>query len=149
MQNTPKTPAPTTLASTKPANDDAACPPIRRVFEEEFEGQERKINYKIKSNMKLINNHLYKIFADVGSTKSLEFTQSKFDKELKSVKKDVKKITLEMKELTKALYDPNLVSDRFIKLEHRFRKNKLRIDGTTEKKNQKKLGNNPKIKSRN
>lgn len=107
--------------------------PIRRVFEEEFEGQERKINYKIKSNMKLINNHLYKIFADVESTKSLAFTQNKLDKELKSVKKDVKKIKIEMKELTKALSDPNLVSDRFIKLEHRSRKNILRIDGTTEK----------------
>ena len=107
--------------------------PIRCVFEEEFEGQESKINYKIKSNMKLINNHLYKIFADVESTKSLEFTQNKLDKELKSVKKDVKKIKIEMKELTKALSDPNLVSDRFIKLEHRSRKNILRIDGTTEK----------------
>lgn len=110
VQNTLKTPAPTTPASTKLTNDDELVNTIKRVFQEEFEIHERKINGVIKCNMELASKRLTKISAEVIKvTKCFELTQNKLDEELKSIKKDITKMKSEMKELTEDLPDPNPV----------------------------------------
>ena len=110
---------------------------IRRIFQEEFEVHERKINDMIKCNMELADNRLHKISIEVfGTTKSLEFTQNKLERELKPVKKNITKIKSEMKEFTEDLLDLNLASDKLIELEDRSRRNNLRVDGITEQPNQ-------------
>ena len=110
---------------------------IRRIFQEEFEVHERKINDMIKSNMELADNRLHKISIEVfGTTKSLEFTQNKLERELKPVKKNITKIKSEMKEFTEDLLDLNLASDKLIELEDRSRRNNLRVDGITEQPNE-------------
>ena len=110
VQNTLKTPAPTTHASTKLTNDDELVNTIKRVFQEEFEIHERKINGVIKCNMELASKRLTKISAEVIKvTKCFELTQNKLDEELKSIKKDITKMKSEMKELTEDLPDPNPV----------------------------------------
>ena len=110
---------------------------IRRIFQEEFEVHERKINDMIKSNMELADNRLHKISIEVFEiTKSLEFTQNKLERELKPVKKNITKIKSEMKEFTEDLLDLNLASDKLIELEDTSRRNNLRIDGITEQPNE-------------
>ena len=105
VQNTLKTPA-----STKLTNDDELVKTIKRVFQEEFEILERKINGMIKCNMELANKRLAKISAEVIKvTKCFELTQKKLDEDLKSIKKDITKMKSEMKELTEDLPDPNPV----------------------------------------
>ena len=65
----------------------------------------------------------HKISAEVFETsKSLEFTQNKPDRELKPVKMDVIKIESEMKEFTEDFLDSNLASDELIESEDKSRK---------------------------
>ena len=52
---------PTTPSSTKLRNDDDLVNTIRRVFKEEFEVHENKINDIIKTNMEAVNVRLNKI----------------------------------------------------------------------------------------
>ena len=85
--NTPITPS-----STKLRNDDDLVNTIRRVFKDEFEVHENKINDIIKKNMEAVNLRLNKISEEVDEiTKSLEFTQNKFHEELAIIKKHYKK----------------------------------------------------------
>ena len=96
--------------------------------------------------MELSNNRPDKISAEVFETsKSLEFTQNKLDKELQPVKIDIIKIESEMKEFTEDLLDSNLVSDKLIELEDRSRKNVFELMELIT--NQTKLGRNAKRKS--
>ena len=120
-QNTPTTPS-----STKLRNDDDLVNTIRRVFKEEFEVHENKINDIIKTNMGAVNGRLNKISEEVdGITKSLKFTQNKFDDELAIVKNNIKKVKSDMKEITEDLFDSDKVSSRLIKLEDRSRRTNL------------------------
>ena len=89
---------PTTPSSTKRWNDDDLVNTIRRVFKEEFEVHENKINDIIKTNMEAVNVRLNKIYEEFYEiTKSLEFTQNKFDEELAIVKNSIKKVKSDMK----------------------------------------------------
>ena len=91
--------APTTPSSTKLRNDDYLVNNIRRVFKEESEVHENKINDIINTNMEAVNVRLNKISEEIDEiTKSLEFTQNKFDKELAIVKNNIKKVKSDMKE---------------------------------------------------
>ena len=68
---------PTRPSSTKLRNDDDLVNTIRRVFKEEFEVHENKINDIINTNMEAVNVRLNKISEKADEiTKSLEFTQS-------------------------------------------------------------------------
>ena len=78
---------PTTPSFTKLRNDDELVNTITRVFKEEFEVHENKINYIIKTNMEAVNARLNNISEEVDEvTKSQEFTQNKFDEKLAIVK---------------------------------------------------------------
>ena len=124
---------PTTPLSTKLRNDDDLVNTIRRVFKEEFEVHENKINDIIKTNMKAVNARLNKISEEVDEiTKSLEFTQKKFDEELAIVKNNIKKVKSDVKEITEDLLDPYKVSSKLIESEDRSPRNNLRIDGIAE-----------------
>ena len=91
----------TTPSSTKLRNDDDLVNTIRRVFKEEFEVHENKINDIIKTNMEAVNVRLNTISEKVHEiTKSLKFTQNKFDEELAIVKNNMKKVKSDMKEIT-------------------------------------------------
>ena len=92
---------PTTPSSTKIRNDDDLANTIRRVFKEEFEVHENKINDIIKTNMEAVIVWLNKISEEVDEIKkSLKFTQNKFDEELAIVKNNMKKVKSDMKEIT-------------------------------------------------
>lgn len=53
-QNTTKTPAPATCASTKSTNDHKFVNTIRHVFSEELQIHKKKIKDIIRSDMKII-----------------------------------------------------------------------------------------------
>ena len=83
---------PTTSSSAKLRNDDDLVNTIRRVFKEEFEVHENKINDIIKTNMEAVNVRLNTISEKVDKiTKSLKFTQNRFDEELAIVKNNIRK----------------------------------------------------------
>ena len=127
----------TTPSSTKLRNDDDLVNTIRRVFKEEFEVHENKINDIIKTNMEAVNVRLNTISEKVHEiTKSLKFTQNKFDEELAIVKNNIKKVKSDMKEITEDLLDSDKVSSKLIELEDRSRRNNLRIDGIAEDQNE-------------
>ena len=84
-----------------------------------------------------INVWLNKIFQEVDEiTKSLKFTQNKFDEELANVKSNIKKVKSDTKQITEDLLDPDKVSSKLIKLEDRSRRNNLRLDGIAEDPNE-------------
>ena len=84
-----------------------------------------------------INVWLNKIFQEVDEiTKSLKFTQNKFDEELANVKSNVKKVKSDTKQITEDLLDQGKVSSKLIKLEDRSRRNNLRIDGIAKDQNE-------------
>ena len=127
----------TTPSSTKLRNDDDLVNTIRRVFKEEFEVHENKINDIMKTNMEAVNVRLNTISEKVHEiTKSLKFTQNKFDEELAIVKNNIKKVKSDMKEITEDLLDSDKVSSKLIELEDRSRRNNLRIDGIAEDQNE-------------
>ena len=129
---------PTTPSSAKLRNDNDLVNTVRRVFKEEFEVHENKINGIIRrTNMEAVNVWLNKIFEEVDEIKkSLEFTQNKFDKELAIVKRNIKKVKSDMKEITEDLLEPGKVSSKLIELEDRSRRNNLQIDGIAEDQNE-------------
>ena len=129
---------PTTPSSAKLRNDNDLVNTVRRVFKEEFEVHENKINDIIRrTNMEAVNVWLNKIFEEVDEIKkSLEFTQNKFDKELAIVKRNIKKVKSDMKEITEDLLEPGKVSSKLIELEDRSRRNNLQIDGIAEDQNE-------------
>ena len=128
---------PTTPSSAKLRNDNDLVNTVRRVFKEEFEVHENKINDIIKTNMEAVNVRLNTISEKVHEiTKSLKFTQNKFDEELAIVKNNIKKVKSDMKEITEDLLDSDKVSSKLIELEDRSRRNNLRIDGIAEDQNE-------------
>ena len=129
---------PTTPSSAKLRNDNDLVNTVRRVFKEEFEVHENKIKDIIRrTNMEAVNVWLNKIFEEVDEIKkSLEFTQNKFDKELAIVKRNIKKVKSDMKEITEDLLEPGKVSSKLIELEDRSRRNNLQIDGIAEDQNE-------------
>ena len=83
--------------------------------------------------MELTNNSLEKISAKVVKiTKSLEFTQKKTEELLKPCKKGRIKIKSEMKQLAEDAVEPNLLSDKLIKLENRSRGNNFKYNLNVE-----------------
>ena len=69
--------APTTPSSTKLRNDDDLVNNIRRVFKEESEVHENKINDIINTTTEAVNVRVNKISEEADEiTKSLEFTRS-------------------------------------------------------------------------
>ena len=121
--NTPITPS-----SGKLRNDEIIVDTIGRVFKEEFEVHENKINDIIKTNMEAVIVRLNKISEEVDEIKkSLEFTQNKFGEELAIVKSDIKKVKSDMNEITEDLLDSDKVSSKLIELEDRSPRNNLRM----------------------
>ena len=119
--NTPITPS-----SGKLRNDDDLVDTIGRVFKEEFEVHENKINDIIKTNMEAVIVRLNKISEEVDEIKkSLEFTQNKFGEELAIVKSDIKKVKSDMNEITEDLLDSDKVFSKLIELEDRSPRNNL------------------------
>ena len=96
------------------------------------------LNYLYQQSVKSISYvWLNKISEEVDEiTKSLEFTQNKFDEELAIVKNNIKKVKSDMKKITEDLLDSDKVSSNLIELEDRPRKNNLRIDGIAEHQNE-------------
>ena len=87
--------------------------------------------------MEAVNVRLNKISEEIDEiTKSLEFTQNKFDKELAIVKNNIKKVKSGMKEMSEDFLDSDKVSSKLIELEDRSRRNNLRIDGIAEDQNE-------------
>ena len=128
---------PTTPSSTKLRNDNDLVNTIRRVFKEEFEVHENKINDVIKTNMEAVNIRLNKISKQVDEiAKSLEFTQNKFDEELAIVKNNIKKVKSDMKDIPEDLLDSDKVSSKLIDLEDRSRRNNIRMDGIAGDQNE-------------
>ena len=128
---------PTMLSYGKLRNDNDLVNTIRRVFKEEFEVHENKINDIIKTNMEAVNVRLNKISEEVNEIKkSFKFTENKFDKELAIIKSNIKKVKSDMKEITEDLLDSDKVSSKLIELEDRSRRNNLRIDGIAEDQNE-------------
>ena len=128
---------PTMPSSTKLRNDDDLVNTIRRVFKEELEVHENKINDIIKTNMEAVNVRLNTISEKVDEiTKSLKFTQNKFDEELAIVKNNIKKVKSDMKEITEDLLDSDKVSSKLIELEDRPWRNNLQIDGIVGDQNE-------------
>ena len=126
----------TTPSSTKLRNDDDLVNTIRRVFKEEFEVHENKINDIIKTNMEAVNVRLNKISEEVDEiNRSLEIIQNKFDEELAIVKSNIKKFKSDTKEITEDLLDSGKVSSKLIELEDTSCRNNLRIDGISEDQN--------------
>ena len=83
--------------------------------------------------MEAVNARLYKMSEEVDEiTKSLKFTQNKFDKELAIVKNNIKKVKSDVKEITEGRLDPYKVSSKLIESEDRSPRNNLRIDGIAE-----------------
>ena len=81
-------------------------------IKERFDKHGKKIDEMIKLHLQSTNERLHKISKDVIEvTKSLEFTQSTQGEELGSVKNDIEKLALDMKELENDLSDPNEVSE--------------------------------------
>ena len=119
---------PTMLSYGKLRNDNDLVNTIRRVFKEEFEVHENKINGIIKTNMEAVNVRLNKISEEVNEIKkSFKFTKNKFDKELAIIKSNIKKVKSDMKEITEDLLDSDKVSSKLIELEDRSRRNNLPI----------------------
>ena len=85
---------------------------IKKIIKERFDKHGKKIDEMIKLYLQSTNERLHKISKDVIEvTKSLEFTQSTQGEELGSVKNDIEKLALDMKELENDLSDPNEVSE--------------------------------------
>ena len=85
---------------------------IKKIIKERFDKHGKKIDEMIKLHLQSTNERLHKISKDVIEvTKSLEFTQSTQGEELGSVKNDIEKLALDMKELENDLSDPNEVSE--------------------------------------
>ena len=83
--------------------------------------------------MEAVNARLYKMSEEVDEiTKSLKFTQNKFDEELAIVKNNIKKVKSDVKEITEYRLDPYKVSSKLIELEDRPPRNNLQIDGIAE-----------------
>ena len=81
---------------------------IKKIIKERFDKHGKKIDEMIKLHLQSTNERLHKISKDVIEvTKSLEFTQSTQGEELGSVKNDIEKLALDMKELENDLSDPN------------------------------------------
>ena len=74
--------------------------------------------------MEAVNVWLIKISEEVDEiTKSLEFTQNKFDKELAISKNNIKSVKSNMKEMTEDRLDSDKVSSKLIELEDRSQRN--------------------------
>ena len=85
---------------------------IKKIIKERFDKHGKKIDEMIKLHLQSTNERLHKTSKDVIEvTKSLEFTQSTQGEELGSVKNDIEKLALDMKELENDLSDPNEVSE--------------------------------------
>ena len=128
---------PTMLSYGKLRNDNDLVNTIRRVFKEEFEVHENKINDIIKTNMEAVNVRLNKISEEVNEIKkSFKFTENKFDKELAIIKSNIKKVKSDMKEITEDLLDSDKVSSKLIELEDRSRRNNLGRDSIAKDQNE-------------
>ena len=115
---------PTTTSSTKLRNKVDLVNTIRCVLKEEFEVHENKINDIVKTNMEAVNVWLNKNSEEVDEiTKSLKFTQNKFDEELAIGKKNIKNVKSNMKEMTEDRSDSDKVSSKLIELEDRSQRN--------------------------
>ena len=97
---------------------------IRCILKEEFEVHKNKINDIVKTNMEAVNVWLNKNSEEVDEiTKSLKFTQNKFDEELAIGKKNIKNVKSNMKEMTEDRLDSDKVSSKLIELEDRSQRN--------------------------
>ena len=91
----------------------------------------------MNSIIKATNEFLDKIATEMNEwSKSLEFTQSRHDEELGSIRKDIIKLESNIKSIEKDLSDPDEIFAKLIKLECRPWRSNLRIDGLQQTPNE-------------
>ena len=106
---------------------------IRKIFEEEFQKQEKNIANVISSNRIIIMEEIKKSQEQI---KELKKEVSDLQASLEYTDADLKDLSDRVDEIYDYQVDPDYVTNKLIDLEDRSRRNNLRIDGIPESMNE-------------
>ena len=114
---------------------------MKEIFKEEFEKQQKNLLNLISENFDITMTEIKKVQSDIYELKaSLEHTETVLNVKVAKAEKKVEKLQEQINELLDYQVDPERLEcteRKLVDLEHLSRRNNLRIDGISEKENEK------------
>ena len=114
---------------------------MKEIFKEEFEKQQKNLLNLISENFNITMTEIKKVQSDTYELKaSLEYTETVLKVKVAKAEKKVEKLQEQINELWDYQVDPERLEcteRKLVDLEDLSRRNNLRIDGISEKENEK------------